>query len=60
MGNILSLGCKTKATGVLKALPISETGRANILKCFTDVKLLWWCGYDTYLDVWSKNWSLVY
>ena len=32
MGKILTLGCKVKPRGVPKNLPISETGRANILK----------------------------
>ena len=32
MGKILTLGCKVKPRGVPKIWPISETGRANILK----------------------------
>ena len=32
MGKNLTLGCKVKPRGVPKIWPISETGRANILK----------------------------
>ena len=32
MGKILTWGCKVKSRGVPKIWPISETGRANILK----------------------------
>ena len=32
MGKFLTLGCKVKPRGVPKIWPISETGRANILK----------------------------
>ena len=32
MGNILTWGCKVKPRGVPKIWPISETGRANVLK----------------------------
>ena len=32
MGTILTLACKVKSRGVPNIWPISETGRANILK----------------------------
>ena len=32
MGKIVTLSCKVKPRGVPEMLPISETGRANILK----------------------------
>ena len=41
MGKILTLGCKVNPRGVPEIWPISETGRANILKALKATAFLY-------------------